>query len=60
MRHFQRVLYCGSTWIFVEEIEGKYLLRSTNKNIDDILAEPQYVKKFEERIQKSKTDKKEV
>ena len=58
MRHNEKVIYCSTEWFFIKEIDKKYLLRSINKNIDDVLVEPQYVKKFEERIQKSKTDKK--
>ena len=54
MRHYERVIYCGCEWIFIEEIDKKYLLKSLNKNINDILVLPQYVKKFEERTRKQK------
>ena len=46
MRVNTRVLFCGAEWLFVQEVDDMYLLKSTNKNIDDILADPQYVKKF--------------
>lgn len=48
MRHFQKVYYLGCEWIFIAEVNDKYLLRSTNKNIDDVLANPQSVKPLEE------------
>ncbi len=48
MRHFQKVYYLGCEWVFMEEVGDKYLLRSVNKNIDDVLANPQSVKPFEE------------
>ena len=48
MRVNDRVIYCGAEWFFIEEVDGRYLLHSINKNINDVLAEPQYVKKFED------------
>ena len=45
MKHFEKVIYCSSEWFFIEEIDNKYLLKSINKNINDVLAKPQYVKR---------------
>ena len=39
MRQYQRVFYHGAEWTFIEQVEDKYLLRSLNKNINDVLAE---------------------
>ena len=49
MKKNERVIFCSAEWVFIEEIDGKCLLRSTNKNIGDILAEGKYVKKFKEQ-----------
>lgn len=49
MKSNEKVIYLSCDWVFVEEIDGQYLLRSINKNINDVLAEPQHVKKYEKR-----------
>ena len=46
MRQYERVFYHGTEWTFIEQIGDKYLLRSTNKNIDDVLADMGDVKQY--------------
>ena len=48
MRHFQKVYFGGCEWIFIQEVGDKYLLRSVNKNINDVLADPKSVRPFVE------------
>jgi len=50
MKQNQRVYYNKTEWIFIEEMGDKYLLKSTNKNIDNVLAESQDVKALEVRV----------
>ena len=51
MKRNERVIFCSAEWVFIEEIDGMYLLRSVNKNLNDVWANPKYVKrlKFDEK-----------
>ena len=42
----QRVIYRKSEWIFIEKLCDQYLLKSLNKNINDVLADAKKVRKF--------------
>jgi len=44
MRQFSRVICFNAEWSFIEEIRGKYLLRSLNKNLGDVLVHPSKVR----------------
>lgn len=46
MKKYERVFCFGAEWIYIETIGDKYLLRSTNKNIDDVLAKMGDVKSY--------------
>lgn len=44
MKKYQSVFYRGAEWVYIETRNKKYLLRSMNKNINDVIADPKRVK----------------
>ena len=46
MKKYARVIYHKAEWIFIEKLGNKYLLKSLNKNVNDILADAKKVRKL--------------
>lgn len=45
MRQYQKVIYLSCEWSYIETLQdGKLLLRSTNKNLHNVVADSKYVK----------------
>lgn len=52
MRQYSRVICFNAEWTFIEEIRGKYLLRSLNKNLGDVLVHPSKVRMIHKSAEK--------